>query len=392
MHRSDNTYHNFEHASHSMMSVLKYFNIMASASYDNTFGVNGDPLTQFTCLLSSLVPSVDNEGVTNAQLVKENSKVARHYGKSAIEQKAIDLVWGLLNDSMYTELRETICPYERDSKVFRQLFLHSVLATDVFDPDLNQDRGERWRRAFEKNDSVNSENRDRQAILVIEVVMQASEVVHTMQHWDLFRKWDENLFAEQLKAFKQGRADDPREFWYQNKLDFFDTFVIPLADKINTCGCFGSLCSDAIAYAMKNRQDWNSSGLAIVKEMGGRLNRAGGTYRSTLATPILSKSDHIDDSLHKIADKKKTTNFGSALQGLMMQVQAMEQTELLLISVSEHMTPADLSPSNMPDKGETMVETADINNDVSNISFSSRSGDEDGSDYTSEGESSGSFS
>ena len=43
---------------------------------------------------------------------------------------------------------------------------------------------------------------------------QASDIAHTMQHWHIYRKWNERLFEEMNTAFLQGRAEkDPAEFW-----------------------------------------------------------------------------------------------------------------------------------------------------------------------------------
>jgi hypothetical protein len=84
----DNPFHNFEHASHVSMSVVKLLsrivapdvldNIvmeggsnevdeqkMASTLHDHTYGITSDPLTQFACVFSAIIHDADHPGVPN---------------------------------------------------------------------------------------------------------------------------------------------------------------------------------------------------------------------------------------------------------------------------------------------------------------------------------------
>ena len=75
---------------------------------------------------------------------------------------------------------------------------------------------------------------------MIEHLIQASDVSHTMQHWHLYKKWNQRLFMEMQKAYNEGRSDeDPATFWYQGEIGFFDFYIIPLAKKLSNCGVFG---------------------------------------------------------------------------------------------------------------------------------------------------------
>ena len=116
-------------------------------------------------------------------------------------------------------------PTVEDMKRFRQLVVNSVLATDIVDKELKNARNARWEKAF--NDSNEEEHPrnaiNRKATIVIEHLIQASDVSHTMQHWFVFRKWNERLFHEMFKAYKEGRsAANPSEFWYKGEIGFFD--------------------------------------------------------------------------------------------------------------------------------------------------------------------------
>ena len=132
-----------------------------------------------------------------------------------------------------------------------QLRTHAgVMATDIMDKDLKQLRNQRWDKAFSQDNNHTTirnmdattqvHNTNRKATIVIEHLIQASDVAHTMQHWHIFRKWNERLFLELYTAYQHGRAEkDPTEFWYQGELGFFDFYIIPLAKKLSDCGVFG---------------------------------------------------------------------------------------------------------------------------------------------------------
>lgn len=105
-----------------------------------------------------------------------------------------------------------------------------------------------------------------------------------MQHWHIYRKWNERFFEECYAAFKDGRAEtDPSQGWYQGEIGFFDFYIIPLARKLKECGVFGVSSDEYLNYAVNNRQEWQARGKEIVDEMiekvtgpQSRKNSAGG--------------------------------------------------------------------------------------------------------------------
>ena len=279
-----NPFHNFEHASHVTMSVGKLLsrivapqsvgdNICDSASFlhDNTYGITSDPLTQFACTLSALIHDVDHPGVPNTQLVKEECPLAKRYkNKSPAEQNSVDLAWNMLMDEEYSDLRAVIYQTDAELKRFRQLIVNSVMATDIADRELKILRNNRWDRAFSEavNDAAANETINRKATIVIEHLIQASDVAHTMQHWHVYRKWNERFFLECYQAYKDGRAEkNPADGWYEGEIGFFDYYIIPLAKKLKDCGVFGVSSDEYLNYATRNRQEWESRGQEIVSEM-----------------------------------------------------------------------------------------------------------------------------
>ena len=124
------------------------------------------------------------------------------------------------------------------------------MATDIVDKDLKALRNARWEKAFKKSDAGNGiapeehvrDTVNRKATIVIEHIIQASDISHTMQHWHVYRvsesdgcgfyafnpfanhpfsqsqKWNQNLFEELYVANLNGRMDkSPEEFWYKGE-------------------------------------------------------------------------------------------------------------------------------------------------------------------------------
>jgi hypothetical protein len=89
-----------------------------------------------------------------------------------------------------------------------------------------------------------------------------------MQHWHVYRKWNEHLFHETYLAYTEGRmSSDPSTFWYEGGLRFFDSYIIPLANKLRDIGVFGVSSDEYLIYALSNRQEWEQKGQETVAEM-----------------------------------------------------------------------------------------------------------------------------
>jgi 3'5'-cyclic nucleotide phosphodiesterase len=281
----DNPFHNFEHACHVTMSVNKLLTRIQTPDiefhensnrdsdlYDFTHGISSDPITLLAVIFSAVIHDVDHRGVSNSQLVKEEEVMARKYNcKSIAEQNSVDIAWRELSANSYKELRDFLFATEDDLLRFRQIFVNVVLATDIFDRELNDLRKLRWEKAFstpDKSAITSCKCHSLRATIVIEHLIQASDVSHTMQHWHVYRKWNYNLFKEFYLAYQNGRmANNPADFWYQGELDFFDNYVIPLAKKLKDCCVFGVSSDEYLNYAEQNRAEWAARGNEILAEM-----------------------------------------------------------------------------------------------------------------------------
>ena len=195
---------------------------------------------------------------------------AMYKSKSVAEQNSIVMSWELLMDDAFTNLRNAIYSNREEEHRFRQLVVQTVLATDIADKELKILRNARWENAFNKqaDDEDPQVTVNRKATIVIEHLIQASDVSHTMQHWHIYRKWNECFFFECYQAYLNGRADsDPSLNWYKGEIGFFDFYIIPLAKKLKGCGVFGVSSDEYLNYALQNRKEWELRGQQVVAEM-----------------------------------------------------------------------------------------------------------------------------
>ena len=250
--------------------------------------LTADPLTPFACALSALIHDLDHPGVSNMTLVEEKDELAQLYNdKSVAEQHSIDLAWDMLMEPRFEGLRSLIYTNKEEMVCFRELLVNSVMATDIMDKDLKAQRNERWAKGFDadakstmsalslggegtEEDEAAArlsamEDMNRKATIVIDHLIQASDVSHTMQHWHVYLNWNEKFFDECYQAYLNGRTkSDPSTNWYKGEIGFFDFYIIPLAKKLEECGVFGVSSDEYLNYARANRDEWESKGEDIV--------------------------------------------------------------------------------------------------------------------------------
>jgi 3'5'-cyclic nucleotide phosphodiesterase len=243
---------------------------LASHFHDFSHGIISDPLALFAITFSALIHDADHRGVSNQQLAKEDPDVAHEYRNQSIaEQNSLDVTWNLLMLDQFQELRSFIFGTQSELLRFRHFIVNIVLATDIFDKELNELRTSRWVRAFSSEQPGQHYVNDLRATIVMEHIIQASDVSHTMQHWHVYRKWNRQLFQELYVAYQAGRVGsiDPSTFWYQGEIGFFDNYVIPLAKKLKECNVFGVSSEEYLNYALLNRSEWHEKGMDLVQEM-----------------------------------------------------------------------------------------------------------------------------
>jgi class 3 adenylate cyclase len=291
----DVPFHNFEHASHVIMSAGKLMKRIlqpegivfeedmphneslavrvARQVHYVTYGISSDPLMHFAVVFSALIHDVDHTGLTNKELVDMKAPVAVVYREKCVaEQNSVDLAWHVLMDDKYRNLRACIYSTEHELKRFRELLVDAVMATDIADKELQTLRKCRWADAFHKEltpGAIDKLDMDRKATIVFEHIIQASDVSHCMQHWHTYQKFNARLFEERYVAYLNGVAGDkpPWVGWYNGEIWFFDNYIIPLAQKLNDCGVFGVSYHEYLNYAQQNRLEWERKGEEVVSEL-----------------------------------------------------------------------------------------------------------------------------
>jgi hypothetical protein len=79
------------------------------------------------------------------------------------------------------------------------------MATVIVDKELKALPDARWDKAFSESatDDSSPDAVNRKATIVIEHLIQASDVAHTMQHWHIYRKWNGRLFHKLSLACRE---------------------------------------------------------------------------------------------------------------------------------------------------------------------------------------------
>lgn len=246
---------------------------MAAMLHHHTFGIASDPLTQFGLVFAALIHAVDHQGFTNKDELEAHPGLSVPYrNRSMVEQRSINKAWKKLMEPEFKELRRCIYKDEVELKRFRQVVVNAVLATDIDDTELQTLRMTRWEKTF--SSGVRMTGRDtltdvnRKATIVIEQLMQAAHIIHTMQPWIVYEKWSRRHYLEMHVAFKgEDSAIDPSTSWLKSELEFFDNYAIPLSVQLKDCDAFVVNQDEFLNYVLKNRQQLSSQGEDMLKSM-----------------------------------------------------------------------------------------------------------------------------
>jgi len=298
-----NAFHNFEHASHTVLAMDQMIKKVTSSTdilhtgFDGTprstgeiaqeldtrtFSINSDPLVQFAMIFSALVHDVDHMGVSNKQLIRDGSPLASLYNKRCIsEQNSVDISWWLLMKADFDDLRSAIYSDTSAMRRFRQVLVNSVIATDILDCNMKQHRDNNWNKVFVKqfkskrrNNMDANEKRNLQATSAIECIMQAADYSHGIESFRTYMKWNERLFEEMYQAYHTGRSEaNPALQWYKSELAYFDKFLIPLLSRLTNTGVFGGSGEVYLRQASDNRNAWKTEGEVMVQDMVDRFSR-----------------------------------------------------------------------------------------------------------------------
>lgn len=102
-----------------------------------------------------------------------------------------------------------------------------------------------------------------------------------------------------FQAFTTKRGEfNPADKWYKGELDFFDFYIIPLAQKLKDCKVFGVSGDELLNYAQQNRQEWSLDGKKVVQTMVKAMRLEGEGPIRGVSRYASSDSQSLGGSLH----------------------------------------------------------------------------------------------
>ena len=174
----------------------------------------------------------------------------------------------------FKDLRACLFGNQEDVDFFRTLLVKTILATDLWDKEMSETRRRRWESVMSDSAKQSFGNQtsevkiaSERAVVVVEHLIQVSDVSHTVQHFNVFSKWNKLLFKEMFLGHKTGRAaNDPSTNWYQSEIKFFEYHVVPLAQRLCKCNVFRASADIALTNALTNKRKWEQKGESVVQE------------------------------------------------------------------------------------------------------------------------------
>lgn len=95
----------------------------------------------------------------------------------------------------------------------------------------------------------------------METLMTAADVAHNLQGWDHMVKWSGRLYMELRSAYQTERGADPQHRWFENQIGFLESYLLPLAHKLEDTGVFGDDVGTVFARIVEsNRDRWLTEG------------------------------------------------------------------------------------------------------------------------------------
>lgn len=104
------------------------------------------------------------------------------------------------------------------------------------------------------------------AAVVMETIMTAADVAHNLQGWDQMVLWSGRLYLELRKAYVQNRGTDPQIRWFENQIGFLESYLLPLARRLEDTGVFGEQMGQSFATTVEaNRDKWLKDGMHVTE-------------------------------------------------------------------------------------------------------------------------------
>ncbi|KAI2496102.1 3'-5'-cyclic-nucleotide phosphodiesterase [Fragilaria crotonensis] len=120
----------------------------------------------------------------------------------------------------------------------------------------------------EENQSDVDDADELKASVVMEHLMRAADIGPNMQGWQQMKKWANRLFFELKATHDDDRGEDPQANWFENQITFLESYIMPLARRLNDMGVFGDSIGPMFEkIVQQNRERWVSEGIAATAQI-----------------------------------------------------------------------------------------------------------------------------
>jgi len=104
------------------------------------------------------------------------------------------------------------------------------------------------------------------AEVLMETIMTAADVAHNLQGWNQMKKWSNRLYLELRKAYVAKRGFDAQTKWFENQIGFLESYLLPLAHRLEDTGVFPSNIEFA-KIVEDNRDRWLTEGYDVAQDI-----------------------------------------------------------------------------------------------------------------------------
>jgi len=109
------------------------------------------------------------------------------------------------------------------------------------------------------------------AEVVIELILRVADVGHNLQSWENMTSWMSRMFKELLKAHEAGRGYDPRVAWFDNQIQIFEYYLLPLASRLEETGVFVDQSGPSFVDLLEGNLDrWMLDGISCTESFQGK--------------------------------------------------------------------------------------------------------------------------
>jgi len=262
---NDVPFHSFAHASHVTISANKLVDVILKKEFfiENEAILSSNHLACFSIVFAALCHDAGHLGVTNSMLIKRKDPLSIQYSSddTIAERHSIKIsLFNLLEDGDYADLRQEIFPTDVDKSMFLDYFRVAILATDIASSHRRDQCRERWEFSFGKH-TCSTDKHDNDLSVVIEHVMQAADIAHTMQDWATLLKWNFRLLRELYTCYQKDLMPDPIPNWAAGQVSFFDGIVAPLVKRLDKTRALGPQFGNSLVIWVDHvRTKWNQVG------------------------------------------------------------------------------------------------------------------------------------